>query len=179
MFKKIKADKDLIKSYETKIIGYETKIIGYEKNIKDLNNLNIEQNKLIESQNFMLKESFVENELLKQEKEKIKKELLTVRGTNGGYAASSAKLKIEVENLNKKVEQLESDKAILNKENKNNKKYIKACEKKIKDLTKDKNDQNNIIQSLNEELKKIKNKKPAPTIEELKADILFHGRRKK
>lgn len=73
------------------------------------------------------------------------------------YSTESEKM---IENLNKKV----SENKTLAEELEKNRQTIK--------------EQNDLIQKMNDELKKIKSKPNPPTIEELKKDKLFHGKKK-
>ena len=133
----------------------------------------------IESQALTIKNLEIENGALETKLLSSEKNYKKILASNGGYKTSNKKLKNEIDKMKSQLEFYEAAKINLEsklKELENNKKELSSENCKLK---KDSDDQIKMIVNLNAEIKKVKARKKAPTIDELEKDKLFHGRRNK
>lgn len=161
------------------------------REVSELTDTILNTNKTVEYQTGTINKLKKDNKILMEERNYYKLQSRKNASRLGGVSkAKSDLLKKNIE-LESKINAMDNNIAELidvtkdkhqkiEKMNSIYKKQLEELNEKneiIEKLIQDKNSQNEIIIKLNEELKQLKNKPKPPTIEELKKDKLFHGRR--
>lgn len=161
------------------------------KDVNELADTILNTNKIVEYQTGTINELKKDNKILIEERNYYKQSSHKNASRLGGMSKAKSDLlkkNIELEskinamdnNMTELIDVTKDKQQKLEKLNSIYKKQVEELNNKneiIEKLTQDKNSQNEIIIKLNEELKQLKNKPKPPTIEELKKDKLFHGRR--
>lgn len=163
------------------------------KEVNELANSILDTNKIVEYQTNTIDELKKNNKILLEERDYYKSQSHKNASRLGGVSKAKGDLLKENVELKSKIKVMDANMAELidvTKDKQLKIEKLNSIYKKqndelndknviIDNLTKDKNSQHEIILKLNDELKQLKNKPKPPTIEELKKDKLFHGKRNK
>lgn len=161
--------------------------------VSELADAMLDTNKIVEYQTSMIDDLKKDNKILVEERDYYKSQSHKNAARLGGVSKAKGDLlkrNIELdskivamdENIKELIDVTKDKQQRLDKLNSMYKKQVEELNSKnemLEKLTQDKNSQNEIITKLNEELKSLKSKPKTPTIEELRRDKIFHGKRNK
>ncbi len=160
--------KDILKDSNNNISKMSVKVTDLHRTAIPINELFANDQKEITE---------LENKL-----EAAEKIIHSLNSAKGGYISRINNLEKELKKQDQKYKVMLDE---YNKYSTESEKMIGSLNKKVSENTEEleKNkqtikEQNDLIQKINDELKKTKSKPNPPTIEELKKDKLFHGKKK-